>query len=99
MTQPVDHTSNHALAKHDQVQLFGQLTNFGSIVGSAKNELWRSVVPGANIRHIRFVLDQNFGAAEIAQLQHTSRRVQQEILGLDIPVADALRVDISKRAE
>lgn len=39
-----------------------QHTNCSGIFGRSKNELWRSIVPRANVRHIGFTLDQDFGA-------------------------------------
>lgn len=74
-------------------------TDIGSVVGSSENELRRSVVPRANVRHVRLSLDQDLGAAKVAQLEDTGGRVEEEVLGLDIAVADANRVDVGERAE
>lgn len=98
MTQPVDHTSSLQLAMVVQTQ-WCRLTNLGCVVGGAKNELRSAVVPGADVRHIGLLLHEDLGAAEIAQLQDAAVGVEQEVLGLDISVADALGVDIRQRPE
>lgn len=69
------------------------------VVCSAEDQFWCPVVSGADVRHIRLVLHKNLGASEIAQLQYASVRVEEEILRLDISVADSLGVDVGKRAE
>ncbi len=68
----------------------GLLTNLGCVVGRAKDELGRPVIARANVRHIRLVLHQDLSAAKIAQLQHSGARVEEEVLRLDVAVADAL---------
>jgi len=77
----------------------GRRTNLGGVVGGTKNQLGGAIVPGADVRDIGLVFDENLGAAKITQLQNARRWVQQEVLGLDIPMADALRVDVGERAE
>ena len=74
-------------------------TNLGGVIGGTENEFGRTVVPRANIRHVGLVLDQDLCAAEIAQLQDAGGGVEEQILRLDVPMADALRVDVGKRAE
>jgi hypothetical protein len=74
-------------------------TNLGGVVCGSENQLRSPVVTRANVRDIGLILDQNLGASEIAQLQHTSRRIKEQILGLDIPVADSLGVDVCERPE
>ena len=76
-----------------------QHTDLGGVVCRSKDQLGRAVVPGADVRHIRLILYQDLCASEIAQLQHTSRRVQKEVLGLDVSMADALGVDVGEGAE
>jgi len=99
ITQPVDQTSISTCQRRNQRFRERFFTNLGGVVGRAEDELWCSVVSRADVRHIWLVLYEDLGAAEIAKLQNTGRRVQQEILGLDIPVADTLRVDVGEGAE
>jgi hypothetical protein len=75
------------------------LTNLGSVVCGTKNQLWCSVVPRANVGHIWLVLYQNFGTPEITEFQDAGGGIQQQILGLDIAMADALRVNVGQRSE
>jgi len=75
------------------------LTNLGRIVGGTEDELRRSVVAGADVRDVGFVLDEDLGAAKIAELQNSRVGVQEEVLRLDVAVADALGVDVGERAE
>lgn len=79
--------------------MYYRLTYFGSVVGSAEDELRSTVVARANVRDIWFVLHQNFCASEIAQLQDAAVGVEKKILGLDVTVADALRVDVRQSSE
>lgn len=39
------------------------------------------------------------GAAEVAQLEDARLGVEQQVLRLDVPVADAQRVDVGQAAE
>lgn len=75
------------------------LTNLGCVVGCAKNQFWRAVVSGANIRDIGLVLDEDLGTAKIAQFKNPTVGVEQEVLGLNVTVANALRVDVGQRSE
>lgn len=88
--------SQHHCAKQDKKE--GR-TNLGGVVCCSKNQLRRTVVPGANVRHVWLVFYQDLGTSEIAQLEDTRRRVEQQVLRLDVSVADALRVDVGERAE
>lgn len=74
-------------------------TDLGRVIGRAKDQFRRSVVPGADVRNVRFVLDQDLGAAKIAEFEHSSGRIEQEILGLDIPVADSHGVYVGEGAK
>lgn len=76
-----------------------ELTDLRGVVDSTKDELRRAVVATADVRHVGFTFDQVFGRAEVAQLQDARVRVQKQILGLDVPVADAQRVDIRQRTK
>lgn len=75
------------------------LTNLGSIVGGTKDEFWRAVVSGANVRNIGLVFNENFGTAEVAELENAAVWVEQQVLGLNVTMTDALRVDIGKSTE
>ena len=75
------------------------LTNLGGIVRSTKNELGSAIVSRANVGDVRLILHENFCTTKITQLQDAGGGVQQQVLRLDISVADALRVDICKRSE
>lgn len=76
-----------------------QLTNFGRVVSGAENQLRSAVVSRTNVRDIGFVLHQNLGASKITKLEHTSVGVQEQVLRLDIPMANTLRMDIGKSTE
>lgn len=69
-------------------------TNACSIVGRTKDELRRSVIPGANVADVGFAGDEDLCAAKVAELKDTGRGVEEEILGLDVAVADANRMDV-----
>jgi len=76
-----------------------RLTNLGRVVGGAKDQLGRSVVPRTNVRHVWLVLDEDLCASKVAQLQDARVGVEEEVLGLDITMADALRVDVRQGPE
>lgn len=75
------------------------LTDFGSIVGSAEDELRCPVVTRADVRDIGLVLDENLGAAKIAQLQNATVGIEKQILRLNVAVTDALGVDVGQGSE
>ena len=70
------------------------LTDLSGVVCGAKYELWGTVITGADVRHIWFIFNQDLGATEIAQLEYTGFRIEQEILRLDIAVTDSHGVDV-----
>jgi hypothetical protein len=94
MTHPVDQTSTKKKLSASILAIPNgtatQLTNLWRVVLCPKDQLGSSIVPRANVGNVRFVFHQNLSAAEITKLQDTSRRVKQEVLWLDISVADAL---------
>mmetsp|Transcript_15888 Transcript_15888/g.18402 ORF Transcript_15888/g.18402 Transcript_15888/m.18402 type:complete len:329 (-) Transcript_15888:80-1066(-) len=69
------------------------------VVGAAEDQLGRAVVARADVRHVGLALDQLLGRAEVAQLQDVRGRVHQQVLRLDVAVADAQRVDVRQRPE
>ena len=74
-------------------------TNLCRVVGGAKDELGCAVVSRTDVRDIGLVLNEYLGAAKITELQDAAARVKEQILWLDVSVADALRVDVGERAE
>ncbi len=101
MTQPVDQTSARAqISKLSQTKWRTfSLTNLGGVVGGAKDELRGAVVSGANIRDVGLILDEDLGAAKIAELEDTAGRVEKEVLGLNVTMANALRMDVGEGTE
>jgi hypothetical protein len=75
------------------------LTNLGCVVRRPKDQLGSPVIPGADIRHVRLVLDQNLRTTEIAELQHSGAGIQEQVLRLDVAMAYALRVDVGQGSE
>ena len=73
--------------------------NFCGVVRRAEDQLWCSVVSGADVRHVWLILHQDLGTAKVAELENTGSWVQQKVLWLDISVADALRMDVGESAE
>jgi len=45
------------------------------------------------------MLNEYLSATKITKLQYTTGWVQQQVLRLDIPVTDALGMDVGERAE
>lgn len=74
-------------------------TNLGGVVGSTEDEFWCAIVAGANVGDVGLILDKDLGAAKIAKLENTSAGIKKKVLRLDVTVTDALRMDISERAE
>ena len=56
-------------------------------------------LPGANVWNIRFAANKVLRGAEIAQFQNGRFRIEQQILRLDVPVADAQTVNVGQSAE
>lgn len=76
-----------------------KLTNLGGVIGCTKDELRGAIVARADVRHIGLVRDQDFGTPEITKLKNPSIWIEQEILRLDIAMADSLGVDVRKGTE
>lgn len=74
-------------------------TDLGCVVGRTEDQLRRPVVTRADVGDVGLVFNQNLGRSEIAQLQDTSVRVQQEVLGLDVAMTNSLGVDVGQRPE
>lgn len=107
MTQPVDQMSgtenqkwsSQIGANDSKPANANQPTDGNSVHGASKNELRRSVVPRANVGHVGLVGHQDLGGAKVAQLEDAGARVEKEVLGLDVTVADTERVDVGEGAE
>eukprot|EP00933_Yihiella_yeosuensis_P009250 TRINITY_DN115092_c0_g1_i1.p3 TRINITY_DN115092_c0_g1~~TRINITY_DN115092_c0_g1_i1.p3 ORF type:complete len:108 (+),score=9.41 TRINITY_DN115092_c0_g1_i1:402-725(+) len=72
---------------HDAAE--GPYVDCGSVLGGVAHELGRAVVARADVRHVGLALDETLGAAEVAQLDDVGAGVEEEVLGLDVSVADA----------
>lgn len=98
ITQPVDQMS----------KIVGQLivskkrsaapTDVGHVVRSTKDQLWSSVVSRADIADVGLSSNEDLGRTEITQLQDTGRRVEQKVLGFDVPVTYSDRVNVGERS-
>lgn len=69
------------------------------VVGGAEDELWSAVVARADVRDVGLVAHQVLGRAEITQLQNSSFGVDEQVLGLDVAMADADAVDVGEGAK
>lgn len=99
ITHPVDHTSVVCVRTLTSGTGKRNYTDFRSIVCSSEDKFGGTIIPRADIRHVWLILNQYLGATKITQLQNTRSGVQQEVLGLDISMTDALGVDICERAK
>lgn len=75
------------------------VTDLCGIVYGTKYQLRCPVVSRADVRHVRFAVQQLLGAAKVAQLQYGRLRVEQQVLGFDITMADTERVDVRETPE
>lgn len=73
--------------------------DLGGIICCTKNQLGGTVVSRADVRHIGLVLDQYLCTTEITELEDATVRVEEEVLRLDVSVANALRVDVGESPE
>ena len=64
------------------------------ILRRAKDELWSTIVSRANVAHGRLARKQRLRAAEIAQFEDVSARVDKQILRLNVPMADADTMEV-----
>ena len=74
-------------------------TDIGGVVGRAEDELGGTVVSRANVADIGLASDENLGRAKVTELEDTCGRVEEEVLRLDIAMADADGVDVGEGAE
>lgn len=72
----------------------GPQVNVRGVVGGAQHELRGPVKPGAYVRDAALASQQILGAPKVAQLQRVRVGLNQQVLGLQIPVANILGVQI-----
>ena len=65
----------------------------------AKDQFRSTVVARADVRNIRLALFEPLGGAEIADFQDMAAGVDEDVLRLDIPVANANRFEINESSE
>lgn len=65
-------------------------TNLRCVVGGTEDQLWCPVIARTDVGDVGLILDENFGGSEIAELQNTGIGIQEQILGFDVAMADAL---------
>ena len=82
-----------------QAMRIARLTNLRGIVRSSEDELGRPVVSRADVRDVRLVLHQNLCTSEVAELEDASARVEEQILRLDVAMADTLGMDVCQSSE
>jgi len=66
----------------------------GAVVGVAEDELGRAVVAGADVADVGLTLDELLGRAKVAKLKHVGLCIAQNVLGLDVTVANTFSMDI-----
>lgn len=71
-----------------------RLTYLGSVVCGAKNQFRRPIISRTDVRYVGLVLHENLGAAKVAQLQNATVGIKEKILRLDVPVTNALGVNV-----
>mmetsp|Transcript_9995 Transcript_9995/g.24906 ORF Transcript_9995/g.24906 Transcript_9995/m.24906 type:complete len:507 (+) Transcript_9995:338-1858(+) len=64
-----------------------------------ENQLWSPVVPRANVSNVLLPLHKLLRRPKVAQLAFPVHGIHQDVLRLDVPVADVPRVDISQRPQ
>lgn len=70
------------------------LTNIGRVVRGSKDELGCAVVPRADVADVGLASNEDLGRPKVAELENAGGGVKEEILGLDVPVANADGVDV-----
>lgn len=90
---------NYQLTTNFRVKDAYKLTNVGGVVRRAKDQFGRPVVARTDIADVRLAGDQNLCRSEVTKLEHSSCRVEKQVLRLDIPVANADRMNVHQGAE
>ena len=65
-----------------------------AVVRVAEDQLRRAIITRANVRNVGLTLNKLLCAAEVAQFQDVRIGVHEDVLWLDVSVADAFGVDI-----
>ena len=91
-----DGLAKHQLRNHTA---HGPNVDVGAVVCVAENELRSAVVPRANVAYIGLALDELFGGTEVAKLEDVALGVDEDVLRLDVSVANALGVNVGDRAQ
>mmetsp|Transcript_21786 Transcript_21786/g.72168 ORF Transcript_21786/g.72168 Transcript_21786/m.72168 type:complete len:291 (-) Transcript_21786:470-1342(-) len=65
-----------------------------AVVGGAKDELRRAVVARADVRDVWLSAHEHLCAPKVNQLEPPPRRVDQEVVGLEVAVADPQAMDV-----
>ena len=74
-------------------------TDVGCVVGRAEDELRGTVVAGTDVADVGLSGDEDLGRTKVAKLEDARRRVEEEVLRLDVAVADADGVDVHEGTE
>lgn len=74
-------------------------TDAGGVVRGAKDKLWCSVVPRADVADVGLSCDEDLRATEIAEFENAGRWIEKQVLWLDISMTDADGMDVCKGAE
>mmetsp|Transcript_58256 Transcript_58256/g.102476 ORF Transcript_58256/g.102476 Transcript_58256/m.102476 type:complete len:215 (-) Transcript_58256:540-1184(-) len=69
-----------------------------AVVRGPEDQLRRAVEAGADVRHIGLAFHKRLGGTEVAELEDLSDGVNQQVVRLDVSVADAHAVDVRQRA-
>ena len=91
--RPYVYSGNTSSTPH---AFFAALTDIRRVVGSSENELWCAVVPRADITDVGLARHENLCRPKVAQLQNPGSGVQEQVLGFDVTMTDANRVDVSE---
>lgn len=70
----------------------------GGVIRIAKDELRRAIVAGADVTYVRLTRDQLFGTTEVAQFEDVASVVAEDVLRLNVSMANTLRMDVGDRA-
>ena len=74
-------------------------TDVGRVVRRAKDELGRTVVAGADVADVGLACDEDLGRAEVTEFEDAGGGVKEEVLRLDVAMADADGVNVHERTE
>lgn len=71
----------------------------GSVVCSAKDELRGTVVARADVADVWFTGNEDLGRSKVAELQNACVGIEEQVLWLDVTMADTDGVDVCQRPE